>query len=77
MKSSADMIFIVDLWRVPYNIPTSKVCHKAGAIIYLFIYFKLNGNIYPGINLQNLKRGVLKTMFQKATNTRIERWNNC
>lgn len=60
MKSSEDMIFI-DLWRVPYNIPTSKVCNKAEAIFF----FMLNVNIYPGIHLHNLKRGVLKTMPKK------------
>lgn len=64
VKSSADMLFIVDLWRFPYNIHTARcVTNLEQCVCFLFcFFFKLNCYIYPGIRLQNLKLGVLKTM---------------
>lgn len=62
-NSSADMPFIVDLWRFPYNIHTAMcVTNWSNVGLFCLGFFKLNGYIYLGIHLQNLKLGVLKTM---------------
>lgn len=40
VKSSADMLFIVDLWRFPYNIHTARcVTNLEQCVCFLFCFF--------------------------------------